>query len=51
MVELMMNDEPEGWPDVHSFIALQGAGYASVKVASDIIESLLEYYGKYSSTY
>ena len=37
--------EPEGWPDEHSFVALEGAGYASVKVASDIIESLLAYHG------
>ena len=45
------DDEPEGWPDEHSFVALQGAGYASVKVASDIIESLLEYYGKDAKTH
>ena len=44
------DDEPEGWPDEHSFVALQGAGYATVKVASDMIESLLKYYGKDAKT-
>ena len=39
------SDEPEGWPDAHSFEAFEHTSYANMKVANDIIESVLRHHG------
>ena len=34
-------DESEGWPDEYSFVIMEHPSFASLKIASDVIESLL----------
>ena len=38
-------DEPEGWPDEHSFVDFQHPSYAKLETVNDIIASLLEFHG------
>ena len=38
-------DEPEGWPDEHSFLTFEHPAYSKLAIANDIIESLLHHHG------
>ena len=38
-------DEPEGWPDQHSFIDFVHPSYAKFEIVNDIIESIYEHHG------
>ena len=38
-------DEPEGWPDEHSFVEFDHPSYAKLSTINDIIESLLNFHG------
>ena len=37
-------DEPDGWPDEHSFEAFEHPSYANMNVVNDILESLLKHH-------
>ena len=39
------DDEPEGWPEEHSFESLGHPSHATLNVANDIITSLMSYHG------
>ena len=39
-----LEDEPEGWPDEHSFVALKNPASVKLAIDSDIIESLLKFH-------
>jgi hypothetical protein len=40
-----LDDEPEGWPDEHSFVDFLHPSYAKLDTVNDIIASLLEFHG------
>ena len=44
-------DEPEGWPDEHSFVDFLHPSYAKLSVVNDIIESILNFHGYDANTH
>ena len=38
-------DEPEGWPDAHSFVTFEHPVYATLDTINEIIESILDFHG------
>ena len=38
-------DEPDGWPDQHSFETFEHPSYANMNAVNDVIESLLKHHG------
>ena len=38
-------DEPEGWPDEHSFVNFEHPSYAKLNTVNDILESILSFHG------
>ena len=44
-------DEPEGWPDEHSFVDFLHPLYAKLSVVNDIIESILRFHGYEANTH
>ena len=44
-------DEPDGWPDEHSFETFEHPSYANMNVVNDVIESLLKHHGVDANTH